>query len=242
MVRSIAFVWMAFSSAAPASAEAQGREEVEALDVPGYEAAAFVPARGTGPRPVVVGLHGNFDRPEWMCGAWASIIRGRAFLLCPRGLPRSDAPGQDRWSLPLAHPLALEIAAGRRALAERYPGRVDDGPDIYVGFSQGAHRISRMAAASPERFPRIQLVEGGNALWRDDGARRYARRPGRAALVCAMRWCEQRGERLQRTLRAGRAEAELERRPAAHHDLQTMFPAIERTFEWLIAGDPRFVP
>lgn len=221
---------------APASAQ------VESLRVRGYPPAAYVAATGEGSRPVVIGLHGNFDRPEWMCEAWSSIVRGRAFLLCPRGRPRTDAPGQDRWSLPAAHLLAREIAAARRALAARYPGRLDEGPDLYVGFSQGAHRISRMAAADPPAFPMIQLVEGGNSLWRDRGARRYSQHAGRAALVCAVRWCEQRGARLRRTLRAGRAEAELERTPAAHHDLRTMHAAIRRTFDWLVEADGRFAP
>jgi len=58
--------------------------------------------------------------------------------------------------------------------------------------------------------------------------------------VCAMRWCEQRGERLARILEAGRANVRRERIPAAHHDLVTMEPALIRTFDWLVADDPRF--
>lgn len=223
--------------AAPSSAQAQSPA---ALEVAGYAPAAFVPARGEGPRPVVIALHGNFDRPEWMCAAWAPIVAGRAFLLCPRGVRRADAPGQDRWSLPPAHRLAREVAAARRALAALHPGRVDDGADVWVGFSQGAHRVSRMAAGDPASFPRIQLVEGGASLWRPEGARRYLRSPGWVALVCAMRWCERRGTALARTLTRGGGEVQLERRDAAHHDLATMEPAIRETFEWLVADDERF--
>lgn len=219
---------------ASSSASAQ-----EALPVPGgFHPAAFVAADGEGPRPVVVALHGNFDRPEWMCAHWASVVRGRAFLLCPRGLPRTDAPGLDRWQLPLAGPLGREIAAARRALEARFPGRLDAGPDLYVGFSQGAHRVSRMAEARPEAFPRIQLVEGGATFWR--GPHRWARSRGRVAFVCAMRWCEQRGRASVERLRRGPAVARLERRDGAHHDLEVMGPAIRETFEWLIEGDPRF--
>lgn len=232
-VRTLA-AWSLLASAASA------QDAPLALDVPGYAPAAMLPASGDARRPVVIALHGNFDRPEWMCAAWDRVVRRRAFLLCPRGVPRTDAPGQDRWELPPAHRLAREVAAARRALAERFPGRVDDGPDVWVGFSQGAHRVSRMAAADPARFARIQLVEGGNSMWRPDGARRYAPSTGRVALVCAMRWCEQRGAVLARALRDGTAEARLERIPAAHHDLRTMEPAIARTFDWLIEGDARF--
>lgn len=217
--------------AAPARAQ-------EALEVPGHHPAAFVPARGDAARPVVVALHGNFDRPEWMCAFWAPIVAGRAFLLCPRGEPRTDAPELDRWQLPVAARLRREIAAARQALAARFADRIDDGPDVYVGFSQGAHRISRMATAAPARYPRVQLVEGGASFWRTPG--RYARSRGRAAFVCAMRWCELRGARAQRVIDRGRAQARIERREGAHHDLRVMQPAIRDTFEWLIAGDPRF--
>ncbi|GAB5548008.1 MAG: hypothetical protein SangKO_077680 [Sandaracinaceae bacterium] len=220
---------------APDTALAQA---VHALEVPGFRAAAFVTPDAPGQRPVVIGLHGNFDRPEWMCAAWAGVVAGRAFLLCPRGEPRADAPELDRWQLPAAARLRREIQAARRALEARYPGRLAPGPDLYVGFSQGAHRISRMAVDDPAAYPRIQLVEGGASLWRD--ARRYARSEGRVAFVCAMRWCEMRGTRAARTLERGRAQARLERRDGAHHDLRVMEPAIRETFEWLIAGDARF--
>ncbi|MGE0784072.1 MAG: hypothetical protein AB7S26_00190 [Sandaracinaceae bacterium] len=213
-------------------------EAQSALEVEGFAPAAFVPADGEGPRPLVIGLHGNFDRPEWMCGFWATVVRGRAFLLCPRGIPRTDAPGMDRWQLPLGAVLRREIAAARRALEARYPGRIDAGPDVYIGFSQGAHRVSRLAEERPDAFPRVQLVEGGETFWRS--APRYARSHGRVALVCAMGWCEQRGRQAMQRLLRGHTEVRLERRRGAHHDLDVMAPAIRETFEWLVEGDPRF--
>ena len=225
----------------PPPAQAQARV-VRALEVPGYAPAAFVPADGAAARPLVVALHGNFDRPEWMCAALAGIVAGRAFLLCPRGIARTDAPGEDRWQFPPIGPLAREVAAARAELAERHPGRLSDGAEVWVGFSQGAHRVSRMAVANPSRFPRILLIEGGRAMWRLEGARRYAAHPGRAALVCAMRWCEQRGRRSRRAINRGRARATLERIPARHHELDVMRPAIQRAFEQLIQGDARYAP
>jgi len=231
--RCLTVVLLVVGLASPSAAQ-------EPLEVEAHAPAAFVAARGEGPRPLVVALHGNFDRPEWLCAFYARIVQGRAFVLCPRGVPRADAPGLDRWQLPLAVPLAREIAAGRRALAARFPGRLADGPDLYVGFSQGAHRVSRLAASDPADFPRVQLIEGGASFWR--GTRRYARTAGRVAFVCAVGWCELRGARAVRALNRGAAEARLERRDGAHHDLQVMEPAIRETFEWLVADDPRFGP
>lgn len=206
------------------------------LDVEGYGAAAVVVPEGEGPHPVVVALHGNFDRPEWMCAAWSQIVDGRAFVLCPRGVQRSDAP--DRYELPIAARLVREVAAAREALVARFGSRVDTGPDVYVGFSQGAHRIARMAEGNPDRYPLIQLVEGGAMLWRESD--RYARSEGRAALVCAVRWCERNATRLAERLERGRAKAMHERIEAAHHELNIMRPAIQRTFDWLVSEDARF--
>ena len=56
-------------------------QAVHALEVPGFRAAAFVTPDAPGQRPVVIGLHGNFDRPEWMCAAWARIVAGRRVAL-----------------------------------------------------------------------------------------------------------------------------------------------------------------
>ena len=187
---------------------------------------------------MVIALHGNFDRPEWMCRFWTRVVRGRAFLLCPRGIPRADAPGQDRFQLPVASRLRVEIRAARRALAERFAGRIAPGPDLYVGFSQGAHRISEMAEADPDAFPRIQLVEGGATFWR--GTRRYGRSRGRVAFVCATGWCALRTNAAMRRLARSSVEARLERRPGAHHELGVMEPAIRETFEWLRRDDARF--
>lgn len=206
------------------------------LAVSGYGDASVVVPAGSERRPVVIALHGNFDRPEWMCAAWSTFVGDRAFVLCPRGIQRSDAP--DRYELPIAARLVREITAAREALVARYPGRVDEGPDVYVGFSQGAHRIARMAEGDPERYPMIQLVEGGAMLWRE--STRYARSSGRAALVCAVRWCERRATALAERLERGHASARHERIPAAHHELDVMAPAIQRTFDWLVSDDPRF--
>ena len=59
----------------PAGASAQ----VEALAVPGHSDAALVVPASVEPRPVIVALHGNYDRPEWACESWAQIVDGRAF-------------------------------------------------------------------------------------------------------------------------------------------------------------------
>lgn len=229
------FVWTLGSAATVAHAQAP-------LEVPGHAPASHVPATGTGPRPLVIALHGNFDRPEWMCASWAPVVAGRAFLLCPRGTPRTDG-GDDRWTLPPVGALERELSAARAALERRYPGRIDPGPVVWVGFSLGAHRVAEMALAAPSptdpsRLARVQLVEGGRAMWQPRNTRAFVRRGGRVAWVCGLPWCEARARAALRGVSddSGRVE----RIPAEHSDRDRMTPAIRETFEWLVADDARY--
>jgi poly(3-hydroxybutyrate) depolymerase len=49
------------------------RAEQLSLSVQGYQPAIVVPPLLKGKRPVVVALHGNFDRPEWNCNALVKL-------------------------------------------------------------------------------------------------------------------------------------------------------------------------
>ncbi len=152
-------------------------------------------------------------------------------LALPARVSRTDA-ADDRWTLPPARELDQEIRAGIGALEHRYPGRVDAERVVWVGFSLGAHRIAEMAVADPARFARVQLVEGGRAMWRPRGTRRFVRGGGRVAWVCGLSWCE---ERARGALRGVPDDVgRVERIPAAHSDRERMMPAIRRAFEWLV--------
>jgi pimeloyl-ACP methyl ester carboxylesterase len=157
-------------------------------------------------RPLVIGLHGNFDRPQWFCGAMEEIVEGRAWLLCPRGRRRRDVPREyDRYTFPSRSRLRREIAAGLKALRERYPGRVAAGPALLAGFSLGAIYASRFAVAQPGRYPRLYLVEGAHRVWTPKNIRRFARGGGKAVLFgCGRRGCRAQSRRICRALnRAG---------------------------------------
>src|SRR5262249_55456731 len=67
------------------------------LPVQGFgEATVSVPLGATEARPLLIALHGNFDRPEWQCGTWRGITHGYPFIVCPRGVPRSDSPADSK--------------------------------------------------------------------------------------------------------------------------------------------------
>ncbi len=162
-----------------------------ALPVPGFRPAALLAPAGPGARPLVVGLHGNFDRPEWFCESLEELVLGRAWVLCPRGLPRGDVPASyGRWTFSHRQRVLAELEAGARALAQRQPGRVSSGPVLLAGFSLGAILASRLAVAAPARFPRLYLVEGGQQVWTPATLASFARGGGKALVLgCGSKGC-----------------------------------------------------
>jgi hypothetical protein len=116
----------ALDAAPPEPAELSGNPLV-GLEVEDFRTAAVsVPLGSRGPRPVVIALHGNYDRPEWQCSVWREITEGVPWVLCPRGIPRADAPkGLDRWTYGSAEAVRSELSAALQALAQAYPEYVD---------------------------------------------------------------------------------------------------------------------
>jgi hypothetical protein len=156
-----------------------------ALSVPGFgDAVVSVPTGATSPRPVVVAAHGLLDPPDGLCDNWRWIVGERAWVLCPRGEPAPNQTFRYR-SAPL---LAKEIDAGVEALAERYPGYVDVGPRLYVGFSRGAILGASVVTHDPGRYPIAVLTEGGEDGFDPAGAKAYARGGGRRVLfACGLK-------------------------------------------------------
>lgn len=173
------------------------------LKVKGFNDAAVVKPAGPGARPVVVGLHGNFDRPEWLCGAMDQVVRGHAWLLCPRGRLRRDTPREyDRWTYPSRRRLRVEIYTALAALEARHPGRQARGPVLLAGFSLGAIYAARFAVADPKKYPRLYLVEGSHRVWTAANIRRFGRGGGKAVLFgCGQKWCGARSRRICKALR-----------------------------------------
>jgi hypothetical protein len=218
-------------------------EATEPLTVEGFHPAEHVvpDAAHPGPRPVVVILHGNFDRPEWNCESWTPIVAGRAFILCPRGVPRRDAPGMDRWEYAGRPALLREVAAGRAALAARYPGRVGEGPDVWVGFSLGAIHLAPLSRGSPTTYSRIVLVEGGLDDWTRQNLQRWVRAGGRKiGFVCGREGCRRRADRLAEVLERAGGGGRVAFANIGHNFHGPIIAPTKVVFDWLVADDPRF--
>src|SRR5580658_6456039 len=115
-----------------------GGEWIERWTMPSGRA-VFVtrPQGATGPRPIVLAVHGAEDRADWASSDWRATTAGFAWVLCPQGVPLRSA-----YAWPSADVIAKQAFEARDALRDRYGSYVAPGPLLYGGFSQGASLAS----------------------------------------------------------------------------------------------------
>ncbi|MEZ4234475.1 MAG: hypothetical protein R3B89_35205 [Polyangiaceae bacterium] len=156
----------------------KAEESLQSLPVEGYrDGVIALPLGIRERRPVLVALHGNYDRPEWQCMVWAELVRNQAFVVCPRGIPRRDAPrSEDRWTYGGIPDTLKETYAALAAARATYPEYVDPGPAMFTGFSLGAiYGVHALGADERKReaqgagdeppFDYAVLIEGGYQGW-----------------------------------------------------------------------------
>jgi poly(3-hydroxybutyrate) depolymerase len=215
-----------------------------ALPVPGFrDAVVSLPLGTTTKRPIVLALHGNFDRPEWQCDVWRGIIGERAFVLCPRGIPRRDVPQNlDRWEYGSQKATQQELAAAVAALQARYAEYVAEGSVLFTGFSLGAILGARIVQAEPLKYPQAVLIEGGEKGWTLGAARKFAEGGGRRVLfVCAQAGCTNRTKSAVRSLERAGVEARVASAGNVGHTYGgEVSKVIVENWDWVTAGDDRF--
>ncbi|WP_437636213.1 hypothetical protein [Sorangium sp. So ce854] len=215
------------------------------LAVEGFPSAVVsVPIGATSRRPVLIASHGNYDRPEWQCEVWRGIAGGGAFILCPRGVARSDSPSASdvRFTYESNARLEQEIDAGLAALRARFPEHVDPGPALYTGFSLGAIMGSAIAARRAALFPRLVLVEGGHDRWTPATAKAFADGGGQRVLfVCAQAGCGAAAAAAAARLeKAGVQTRVVRSKEAGHRYDGPVAEETQRALGWVIEGDARW--
>jgi hypothetical protein len=234
----------AASGAAPLLAPLLAEGELVPLAVAGFrDAVVSVPLGATTPRPVVLALHGNFDRPEWQCDVWRGVTGGRAFVVCPRGIPRPDAPRSlDRWTYGKGTDVRAEVEAALTALRARFEGYVAPSPVLYTGFSLGAIHGVGIVAGDANRYPRAVLVEGGHEGWTTARAKSYAAAGGKRILfACGQRACKNDATAAQKRLEREGIEVKVVYGGEVGHTYDGPVAAeVTRAWSWLVADDPRW--
>jgi predicted esterase len=207
------------------------------------DAIVSLPVGATERRPLVLALHGNFDRPEWQCAVWRDVTRGYPFILCPRGVPRRDAPQSlDRWTYGKSGDVRREIDAALAALRDRFGDYIAPGPIIYIGFSLGAILGVGIVAGDAERFPRAVLIEGGQSGWTQTRAKSYAASGGRRVLfACGQKSCQAEAKGTERLLgRAGVETRSVYGGEVGHAYDGPVADEVARAWPWLVRDDPRW--
>jgi predicted esterase len=212
------------------------------LPVPGFEVSfVSVPLGAAAPRPIMIGVHGMRDRPEWACGEWRGVTDAYPFILCPHGQPIAGAAiaGLTFTNAAIA---GQEIEAGIAALRARFGSYVAEGPYVYAGFSRGAIVGVPILVTHPDLFPRAVLGEGGQSAWTEDAAKRYAAGGGKRVLfVCTTRICvEDTRPVMARLEKAGVATRMVSAGDIGHRFDGRVVEVIRPAWPWVVEGEPRF--
>ena len=214
-------------------------EWLESLPMPaGHAVFVSVPLGTTEPRPVMVGMHGAGDRPEWACGGYRGATRAYPFIICPRGLPS----GQDKFFAPDGARIQKDVADALTALRARFGPYVADGPLIYAGFSLGAMQGVKVLTDEASTFPVAVLIEGGYRELTPAAARAYRAQGGkRVLLACGQAGCAARFRGAESALAAVGIEVKILDAHTGRHNLDgAMVSALHGAWPWVIAGDPRW--
>ncbi len=205
----------------------------------GSEANVSLPLGATSPRPIVVGIHGSGDRPDWSCAEWRNVVDSYAFVVCPRG---SAFGGAFAWST--IEQLDRRVVQAVSAVRARYGSYVDRGPAIYAGFSQGANLAPYIVRKHEGLFPLIALDEGGYAPTGGDFGAAFVRAGGKRALLsCSTYNCESDFKPSERTLAKSGLDVRVSKLGAFGHTMDSRATsALHEQWKWLVRDDERWRP
>jgi poly(3-hydroxybutyrate) depolymerase len=204
------------------------------LPVPGYASAKVaVPLGSVHPAPVVIALHGSYDRPEWQCGSWASITGGRPFVLCPTGVPRGQ---RFAWKSPDS--TAKELRAALTALKKRFGEHVASGSVVLAGYGMGADHAIWIQKQESSFFAYLALVEGGTEKWSSTMAAAFGQRGGkRILLACSHDACVPNAQRARLFSVGAGLDVKLLTLPDERRALSpALVRALKKEWPWLATG------
>jgi len=196
------------------------------------------PLGATGPRPIVVAVHGAEDRADWACSEWRATVAAFAWTLCPQGVPLRSA-----FAWPSPEAIATQAFEARDALLARHGAYVAPGPFLYGGFSQGASLASSVVAAHPGDFGPVVMVEAGHTPLSAAGVifGLQKGKVGRAVISCSTGGCATFSSEL--VMAAKRSSFDLLTNDAGrrgHVFDGVVMKSLGDTMVKLVAGDPRY--
>lgn len=210
------------------------------LAVKGFgPATVALPLGATGPRPIVVVLHGARDRAQWQCGSFRGVLGGHVFILCPQGIAQSAEGGL--YGLGSFDDSVAELRAGLAALKASYGAHVAPSPVLLIGYAEGAAVAADLARQEPAFFARVALVNGDPARLTPSAAKIFAEHGGKRMLFfCADAECDANGvSRALLLTRVGLAAKSVKAEVGPYLD-QRFTDALRAQVPWLVEGDTRW--
>lgn len=210
------------------------------IDMPNREfgdAKVAVPLGAVRPRPLLIALRGETDRPEWQCGSYRGITRGRSFILCPSGSARGAGERTHSTTDDTARALRSDIAS----LKAKFGAHLARGSVVLAALGPSVEHALAIALEEPSFFSRLVLVNG--SLDRLDAAfaTRYGQNAGeRVLVVCSRGGCGPDADLKVRALRPAGVDARLVRPERGEGLDAEIARAIGEQWPWLVGSDARF--
>lgn len=194
-----------------------------------------VPLGATKPRPLLIALHGEVDRPEWQCGSYRGLTHGRSFILCPSG------PGHTALGLAPATETAREMRGDIAALKAKFGAHLARGPVVLSALGPTVEHALTIALEEPSFFSRLVLVNGSLARLDAAFATRFGQLGGqRVLVVCSRGACDADSDLRVRSLRPAGVEVHFvvpERGEGLDAEIVRV---IEDQWPWLVGSDSRW--
>jgi hypothetical protein len=211
---------------------------LSSLEVPGFGAARVsVPLGATAPKPLLIALHGDRDRPEWTCGSYRHVVSSRAFILCPEGVARADRD----FTLGTSEETSTELRKALPALKSRFKGYLSPGSVVLAALGPAVDQAIELALKEPSFFSHLLLVDGSTRRFTPPAATRFGSAGGKRVLVvCSVGACESDLEQRLRALAPVGVAARIVRVEQGHGLDAEVVARLRSEFPWLVSGEPRF--
>jgi len=202
----------------------------ERADAPGV---VIFAARGTGPFPMTVVLHGMCGDAARTCRHFADAVTENAHLICPRATARCAGGGASFPEQGVED--AVESAVTR---AKSLLGEVDESHGrTLIGYSLGAFRALRIAQSAAGKYPRVMLI--GAKIMPDQ--QKLEQSGVERLLLGAGNW-DMMHDHMQREAarfyRAGFATRFLDLGPMGHALTSNFDESLPRALSWLRGAEP----